>query len=171
MFLDLINLAKLRRAVIHALMLALLFLVQNLLGAYVAPLGVKAMFIPVAVVCVALFEGGIWGAMFGLAAGWFADMGFAENAVLFTVLFPVLGYLTGVFGKYVLRKALITALILSAAALLITAFCQMFPFLFFSGTKLGAVLKTGLLQVLWSLPFVFPIYYPCRAIAGQTLTE
>ena len=171
MLLDLINLAKLRRAVIHALLLAVLFLIQNLLGAYVTPLGVGAMFIPAAVVCVALFEGGVWGAMFGLAAGYFADMGFAENTVLFTVLFAVIGYLTGVFGKYVLRRAFITALVLSAAALVLTAFCQMFPFLFFSGTKIGAVLKTGALQVLWSLPFVPLIYYPCRSIAGHDLTE
>ena len=59
MLFDLINLAKLRRAVIHALMLILLFCAQDLLGSYVAPWGVKALFIPAAVVCVALFEGGV----------------------------------------------------------------------------------------------------------------
>lgn len=171
MLLDLINLAKLRRAVVYALFLALLFLVQNLLGAYVAPLGVHAMFIPAAVVCVALFEGGVWGAMFGLVAGYFADMGFAENSVLFTLLFSVIGYFTGVLGKYTLRKAFVTALVLSAGALLLAAFCQMFPFLFFKDTRIWPVLKTGLLQVLWSLPFIFVIYYPCRAIAGHEMTE
>lgn len=171
MLLDLINLAKLRRAVVYAILLLVLFLIQNLLVSYVALWGVRAMFIPVAVVCVALFEGGVWGAMFGLAAGYFADMGFAENTVLFTILFPVIGYFTGVLGKYTLRKAFITALVLSAAALMLAAFCQMFPFLFFEDTKIWPVLKTGFLQVLWSLPFIFVIYYPCRAIAGHEMTE
>lgn len=170
MLLDLINLAKLRRGVVYALMLVLLFALQNLLCSYIAPLGVKAMFIPAAVVCVALFEGGVWGAMFGLAAGYFADMGFAENTVMFTILFPAIGYVVGILGKYSMRKAFITALVLSAAALLLAALGQMFPF-FFRGTKLWAVVKTGVLQVLWSLPFVPVIYYPCRFIAGHDMTE
>lgn len=170
MLFDLINLAKLRRGVVYALMLVLLFAVQNLLCAYVAPLGVRAMFIPVAVVCVALFEGGVWGAMFGLAAGFFTDMGFAENTILFTVLFPVVGYAVGVLGKYSMRKAFITALVLSTAALLLAALGQMFPF-FFRGTNVWAVLRTGFLQLLWSLPFVPVIYYPCRSIAGHDMTE
>ncbi len=170
MFLDLINLAKLRRAVIHGLMLLLLFWLQDLLASYVTLGGVKALFIPAAVVCVALFEGGAWGAMFGLAAGFLADMGFAENSVLFTILFPLLGYTAGVLGKYVLRRAFITGLVLSAAALLLTALFQMFPF-FFRSSSFWAVLKTGVLQVLWSLPFAALIYFPCRSIAGQDLTD
>lgn len=170
MLLDLINLAKLRRAVVYGLFLVLLFAVQNLLGAYVSLWGVRAMFLPAAVVCVALFEGGVWGAMFGLAAGYFADMAFAENTVMFTLLFPMLGYFAGVLCKYTLRKALITALVLSAGALLLTAGAQMAPFLF-RGERFWPVLRTGLLQTLWSLPFVFAVYYPCRTIAGYDMTE
>ncbi len=170
MFLDLINLAKLRRALIHALLLILLFALQNFLGSYLAPWGVKAMFIPAAVVCVALFEGGVWGAMFGLAAGLMADMSFAENSVLFTLLFPAFGYAAGVLGKFTMRRAFITAFVLSAAALILSALGQMFPFLFRS-SSVWAVLKTGLLQVLWSLPFAVLIYFPCRSIAGQDLSD
>ena len=46
----------------------------------------------------------------------------------------------------------------------------MFHFLFFTDTRAWPVLRTGLLQVLWSLPFVAVIYYPCRAIAGRDLS-
>ncbi len=170
MFLDLIDLAKFRRALIHALLLVLLFWLQDLLASYVTLGGVKAMFIPAAVVCVALFEGGVWGAMFGLAAGYLADLGFAENTVLFTLLFPAMGYFAGVLGKYVLRRAFITGFVLSAAALILAALCQMFPF-FFRSSSFWAVLKTGVLQVLWSLPFAALIFFPCRRIAGQDLSD
>lgn len=170
MLFDLINLAKLRRAVIHGLMLLLLFWLQDLLASYVTPWGIKALFIPAAVVCVALFEGGSWGAMFGLAAGFLSDLGFAENTVLFTLLFPLMGYAAGVLGKYVLRKAFVTGLVLSATALVLSTLFQMFPF-FFRSSSFWAVLKTGLLQVLWSLPFAALIYFPCRSIAGQDLSD
>ena len=107
--------------------------------------------------------------MFGLAAGYLADMGFAENSVLFTLLFPAMGYFAGVLGKYVLRRAFISGFVLSVAALLLTTFCQMLPFIFRS--SFWAVLKTGIVQVLWSLPFAALIYFPCRRIAGQDLSD
>ena len=170
MLLDLIDLARLRRALIYLLLLLVLYFVQDLLLARVALWGVHALFIPAAVVCVGLFEGGVWGALFGLAAGYFTDMGLPDSVVTFTLLFPVFGFFTGVFGKYVLRKALITALVLSAAAFTLTAAVQAFPF-FFTGTRIFPIIKTAVLQVLWSLPFVFAIYYPCRSIAGRDLRE
>lgn len=168
MLLDLIDLARLRRALIYLLMLIVLFFVQDLLLADVSIWGVHALFVPAAVVCVGLFEGGVWGVFFGLAAGYFTDMGLPDSVVTFTLLFPVIGFFTGVFGKYMLRKALITALVLSAGAFILTAVVQAFPF-FFTGTRIWPLVKTMVLQILWSIPFVFAIYYPCRSIAGRDM--
>jgi len=170
MIFDLINLAKLRRAFVYGLMLLVLFLLQNVLLAGVAPGGVHALFVPVSVVCVALFEGGVWGALYGLAAGYFLDLGMADSTVLFLLILPIIGFFGGLLCHYVLRRGFLTALVLSGATLILTALCQMFPF-FFSGTRVWAVLRTGFLQALWSLPFLLIIYYPCRFIAQRDMTE
>lgn len=171
MIFDLIDLAKLRRAIIYALLLAAVFILQNLICSRVTLLGVRALFIPVAVVAIGMFEGGVWGGLLGLAAGYFCDLGFCENTVLFTVLFPAFGFFSGALSKYYLHKGFLTLLVLSAAALLIASGCQMFRFLFFVDTDKWAVLKTGFLQVLWSLPFAAVVYFPCRAIAGHGMRE
>lgn len=169
MLYDLINLEKLRRACVYTLMLVVLLLLQNVLLANLAPLGVRAVFVPVSVVCVGLFEGGVWGAMYGLAAGYFMDMGQSETTILFMLVLGVCGYFTGLLCRYELRRGLVTALVLSLGVLVICALCQMLPFLIFTDTSPWAVVRTGLLQVLWSLPFTFLIYYPCRYIAGHDM--
>lgn len=170
MLYDLINLEKLRRACVYALMLVILLLLQNVLLSNIAPLGVRAAFVPVSVVCVGLFEGSVWGAMYGLAAGYFMDMGQSETTVLFMLVLVVCGYFTGLLCRYELRRGLVTALVLSFCVLVICAACQMLPFLVFTETvRPGVVIATGVLQVLWSLPFTFLIYYPCRYIAGREM--
>lgn len=165
MLYDLIDLTKLRRAILYALLLAVLFIVQDLILSHVAILGVRALLIPAAAVAVGLFDGGLWGGIVGLAAGFFCDMGFAENTVLFTVMFACIGFFSGVLGKYLLRKGFLSYIVLCAAALAIVTFCQMFRFLFFTDTDAAAVWRTGLIQLLWSLPWAVPVYFPCKSIA------
>ena len=167
MLLDLINLSKLRRAILYALLLALLFLVQDLVVAHIAILGVRAMLIPAAVVAVGLFDGGLWGGFFGLTAGYFLDMGYAENVVLFTILLAAVGFLSGVLGQFLLRRGFFSYMVLVAVAMAVVTFCQMFRFLFFTGTDPAAVWRTGLIQFLWSLPWAVPVFFPCRSIADH----
>ena len=85
MLLDLIDLSKLRRAIVYALLLAGLFILQNLILSRITVLGVHALIVPAAVVAIGLFEDGLWGGMVGLAAGYFSDMA-TQNVALFTVL-------------------------------------------------------------------------------------
>ena len=167
--LDLIDLSKLRRAIVYGLMLAVLFVVQELLLRPVTFLGVRAMVVPAAVIGVGLFEGGLWGGLFGLAAGYFGDMGYTEQVVLFTVLFPTFGFFAGVLGKYMLHKGFVSYMVLVLLALSITALCQMFHFLFFVTTNNWAVLRTGILQILWSLAWAVPVYFPCKRIAARPM--
>ena len=86
MLLDLIDLSKLRRAIVYGLLLAGILLVQNHIAARIPVLGVRPLLIPAMVVAVGLFEDGMWGGMLGLAAGYFSDMAYADHLVLFTVL-------------------------------------------------------------------------------------
>lgn len=164
---DLINFNKLRRAVIYALLLALVMLFQDALLSELKILGVKSMFVPAMVVAVGLFEGGVWGGVFGLAAGFFCDMCYSENTVLFTVLFPLFGFLSGWMGAYMVNRRFFAYLVLCAAALCMTAFCQMFRLLFIVGADPAALCRTAALQVLWSLPLAVPLYFPPRSLSQK----
>ena len=167
MFLDLIDLNKLRRGVLYALFLLLVLIVQDMVLSHVTILGVRPMILPVAVTAVALFEGGVWGGVFGLCAGLLTDMNFSETTVLFTVVLTVIGFLTGAMAQFVLNRRFFSYLFVSLAALLLTALCQMFRLLVFQGADPIRLLLTAGLQTLWSLPFCIPVYFPCRALARR----
>ena len=167
MLYDLIDLSKLRRAILYALLLAVLFIVQDFVLSHIAVFGVRAVLIPAAVVAVGLFDGGLTGGLFGLAAGYFCDMGSADHIILFTVMLAAIGFFTGILGQFLFHRGFVSYIVLAAAALAIVTFCQMFRFLFFTDTDASAVWRTGLIQLLWSLPWAVPVYFPCRSIAGQ----
>ncbi len=169
MLLDLIDLSKLRRAIVYGLVLAGLVVLQSLFVSKIPLFGVRAMLVPAFVMAVGLMEGGPWGGFVGLAAGYFMDMGYAEQTVLFTVLFPVLGFFAGVLGKYMLHKGFVSYMALVLCAMCIITFCQMFRFLFLTDTSAWAVWRTGLLQVGWSLVWAVPINFPCRGIAARPM--
>jgi hypothetical protein len=161
---DFIDLGKLRRGILYAALLLLFLGFQDLLFSHVTVLGVRSMFVPALVVAVGLFEGGVWGGVFGLFAGLLGDWSFAENTVLFTVLYPVLGFFSGMLAQFVVNRRFFSYFLLSLAALALTAFCQMFRLLFVSGAHYTALLQTAGLQTLWSLPFTVPAYLACKTL-------
>lgn len=167
MLLDLIDFSKLRRAVVYGLLLLLVFAVQKLFLSCIPLFGVHPLVIPAVVVAIALFDGGLWGGFMGLVAGYFLDMGYTEHTVLFTILLPSIGFFAGVLGKYLLHRGFLSFLSLFIAALAIITFCQMFRFLVFTDTAVWPVWRTGLLQLLWSIPWAIPVYFPCKSIAGR----
>ncbi len=110
---------KTRRGVLYALYLIGALLVQNVILSHVALFGVRAMFLPALVVAAALFEGGWGGGLFGLAAGILSDLFFGSQSVLFTVLFPVMGFIAGFLplAKAVLVLLIVTMIAFSAMVL------------------------------------------------------
>ena len=182
MLLDLIDLSKLRRAIVYGLLLGGVLILQNLIVFRFTLFGIHAMMVPAMVVAVGLFEGGVWGGFVGLAAGYFTDLGYTDHVVLFTILLPALGFFIGALGKYMLQKGFVSYLVMTFAALALVAFCQMFRTLFLSGSDaetfrrlyyhgryIWIVLRTGLLQTLWSLVWAVPVYFPCKIIAASPL--
>ena len=167
MLYDLIDLSKLRRAILYALLLAALLILQDLVLSHITVLGVRALFVPAAIVAIGLFDGGLWGGLVGLAAGFFCDMGFAEHVVLFTLLLAAIGFFSGVLGQFLFHRGFFSYAVLCVAALAVVTFCQMFRFLFFVDTDVAAVWRTGLIQFLWSLPWAMLVYIPCKSIAGR----
>lgn len=171
MFLDLINLAKVRRAILCALTLAAVMFFQDVVLSHLVILGVRPMITPIAVVAVGFWNGGVWGGVFGIIAGIFTDMGLSNSSVMMTVIFPLIGFFAGALPMYFLSRRLMSFMSVSVAALALTAFCQMFRYLVFTDTQIWPLFLTALLQVLWSVPFVFAIYYPCRSFSRIDLNK
>ena len=182
MLLDLIDLSKVRRTIVYGFFLALVFILQNLILVHVPLLGVRPLLIPAAVTAIGLFEGGIWGGALGLAAGYFADRNCANYVVLYTVLLPTVGFFAGVLGKYMLHRGFVSFLALSFLTLAAVTFCQMFRFLFLAsedarqflslyleGPRSWPILRTGLIQIGWSLVLSLPLYFPCKFIAARPM--
>ena len=109
MFVDLFHTKKLRLALIYIAFLILVQFLQDTVLARLAVFGVKTLFVPAAITAVGFHEGGFRGGLYGLLAGILCDMTYAENTVLFTVLFPLLGFGGGLcaeshlLGLYVYR--------------------------------------------------------------------
>ena len=153
---------QIRRTVLYGLYLLLFLLLQNVVFSHIAPLGVRAMFMPALVVGVAVFEGGRTGGVFGLAAGIVCDLFFSSQRVLFTVLFPVMGFCFGLLADFYLNRRFFTYAVLSVTALFLSAFAQMFSLLVYQGQGSWALWRSAILQTLWSVPFIFPAYYICK---------
>ena len=171
MLLELINLTKLRKAFIYAGIVLLVLLVQNLILSNIRVFSVCPMIIPIIVVAVGFFETGVWGGVFGLVIGLVCDMTFNEAAVMFTVLFPIIGFLSGALAMFFMSRTITPFFFVSAAALLLTTICQMFRIFAFSGTNIVFVLIGGALQIVLSLPFIYALFYPCRKVSRLDLSK
>ena len=157
---DLIDAKKARRVLAYAILLFAALLVQNTVFSRIEFLHIKALFLPAVCVAVGMFEGGVGGAMFGLFMGFFGDMSYAENTVMFTALFPIIGFFAGFAETFFLNRRFWPFMAASLAALLFTGLCQAITAAIISGESLGGMLGTAGLQTVWSLPpaaVFFPI--------------
>ena len=159
MFLDLINLEKVRRAIIYSGMLIATFLAQSLILSRIPILGARAFIIPITVVAIGFFEGGVWGGVFGLIAGIFTDMSLDSSTVMMTIIFPVIGFFSGALPMFFFNRKLISFVCFCLVGMLITAVGQMAKYILFTGINPWALLLTAALQVLWAVPFIYLIYF------------
>lgn len=164
MWRDLIRKDRLRSILLLALYLALTLLAQNTLFARLRLWDVRVMILPALMVAVSMFRGPIWGGVFGIFAGFFADMGFPETMMLFLFLLPVIGYVSGMLSEHLLHRGIPAFLLMCLAAGLLTAAAQLFRLWAFHGTPLAPLLLTGLKQALVSLPFMIPFYFISKAV-------
>ena len=157
------------RALWYALFLLIFELLQELVFSRISILGVRPLLPPLLAAAVGLFEGGVWGGVFGLCAGLWMDGVSSDSVVLFTVLCPLLGFLAGFMTYFFMNRRFFSFFLLSAAFLCLIAFCQAMPHMVRNPSAWASLFLTGLLQTLWSLPFVPLAYFPVRRIAAADL--
>lgn len=163
---DLINLKKIRKAILYIVCLAVTLTLQGSFFSRISILGVKSMFVPVIIVAIGLFEGGMWGGVFGVIAGIFCDIASSDTTVLFTIVLAVEGFVAGLMGETLINRRFYSYVIVAVLALALLALCQIVPVWLYKGSALPPLLRTGALQTLWSVPFTVPAYFACKAIAG-----
>lgn len=158
-----VNKEKVRKGGAYFLVILLTLLIQNLLLPHITILKVHPLIIPAAAVAVGMFEGGTYGAVFGLFLGFFADMSFSENTVMFLMVMAAVGFLAGFAADFIINRTFPAFLAAALTALFFTTVIQMIRPLLTSSP--GPVLLTGLLQILWSMPFSALLYPIVRKIS------
>ena len=169
MLLDFINIEKVRRAIVWFGVLLLVLLLQNGILGPITVFGTHFFIAPVALCAMACCEGGVWGAVFGLFLGLFCDMYGNGPTVLLTVVFPILGFLSGAASAYLVNRRFFAFFFLTLAVCFVTALCQLFRFAVFGGSPVLPLLLTALLQTALVLPFTWLFYRPFRRISALEL--
>ena len=148
-----------QKVISFAVYMMLTLILQNMLLARIRPLGVCPMVLPAAAVAVGMFQGGVFGAVFALVMGIFADMAFVENTIMFTVLFPVIAFFTGLVSKFFINKRFVGFMGISVFALLITAIVQSMRVVA-ADAWAPVMIPVIVLQTLWSVPVAALVYLP-----------
>ena len=146
-----------KRVLRYALFMFLSLLAQTMVLNRFRILGVCPMVLPAVAVAVGMFEGATWGSLFSLLMGIFADMAFVENTVTFTVLFPALAFVSGFVSQFFINRRFFAFMGVAALGLLLTGLVQMLLTAARDAMSL-TMLRTVILQALWSLPFAALAY-------------
>lgn len=120
--------------------------------------GVTPMLLPLAAVAVAVLEGTVSGAGFGLGVGILCDAVYFNPDGAMTVGLCLLGVGAGALAQYVLRQNLLGCLLCSLLALLFIDGARVLVWLIGGKAALPALLSLAGREIAWSMVFVFPVY-------------
>jgi len=169
MLLEIIDVDKLRRGILYTVIMLITLMVQEMVLSRLSLFAVRALIVPIFPVVVGILQGGWWGMAFGLVSGVLCDCMFAETRVLFTLLMPFLGFMATAAERFLISRKLVAVFTASVCALLFTAAIEIMRMMVLYEASFAALIKTGLLQTLYSIPFIFALYFPCRALSRRSL--
>ncbi len=164
-FLEKINIGKL---ILYTAYLVLALIFQNTLFTKMRLAGICPLVLPAVAVAMGMFEGATWGPLFSLVLGIFADMGFVENRVFFTLLFPALSFAAAFIANYYVNRRFFAYMTVATLGLLLTGVGQALK-VAASDSFSMLMVKTIVGQTLWSLPFAVPAYFPPARLSRADL--
>ncbi len=153
---------KVRVILQYAVYMLLVMLLQSLLFSRISIFGAKGFIIPAAAVAAGLYLGGVRGAVFGIFLGLFTDMAFSETTVLFTLMFPIIGFGAGFASEFYINKSFPAFMIFGIAAIFLCGVIQMLHAMLVGTTELGPAIVTVLLQTLLSILPTALLYLPFK---------
>lgn len=147
---------------VYALALLLVVAVEIYVLPWFPILGTIPMLLPVAAVTVAVLEGPVAGAGFGLAVGTLSDALIPSPLPgAMTVALCLLGVGAGAAARYGVRQNLAGCLLCSAGALAAIDAVRVLGYWLLGGAGLPALLAIALPEILWSLactPVIYVIF-------------
>lgn len=134
-------------------------IVQTMVFSKVRPFSVCPMVLPAVAIAVGMFETPMFGCMFSLIMGIFADMAYVENTVMFTMLFPALAFAANLVSQFFINRRFIGYMGISVIAIAVTAAVQMLRVIATDGFT-PIMIIVIVLQSLWSIPPAILAYFP-----------
>ena len=120
--------------------------------------GVAPMLLPLAAIAVAVLEGTVAGAGFGLGVGILCDAVYFNPDGAMTVGLCLLGVGAGALSQYVVRQNLVGCLLCSLLALVCIDGVRVLANLLTGAAALPVLLSLAGREIAWSMVFVFPVY-------------
>ena len=155
---ELLEKINLNKVLKYTVFLFLTLMVQNMVLSHIRPLGVCPLILPAAAAAVGMFEGATWGPLFSLCMGYFADMSFVENSVFFLLVLPLLSLMSAFVSQFFINRRFFAFMGVALGALLVTGILQMIRTL--AGDSWSSdLLFVAVIQTLWSLPFSALTYF------------
>ena len=152
---------------LHAALLLTVYVFQGLIFPYLRLAGLAPLLLPIVSTGVAVYEGRFAGGVMGLFSGIFCDVSFNEPTMVFTVLLTLMGLLVGTLADTVITRGFATYFLCCVGVLIVSAFVQMFPIVFFEGVLPQQLFGTALWQTAYSLVFSLPIWFFVRALGKR----
>lgn len=143
----------------YGIYMMIALIIQNMVFARIRPVGVCAMALPSVAVAVGMFESPLWGVIFSLVMGIFADMAYVENTVMFSLLFPALAFAASFISRFFINKSFVGFMGISLMACLATAVVQMLRVIATDGFA-PIMLLVVILQTVWSMIPAILAYFP-----------
>ncbi len=167
MFVDLFHTKKLRLAFVYIVFMVFVQFLQDTVFAHFALFGVKMLFVPAACSAVGVHEGGFRGGLYGLLAGLLCDLTYSENTVLFTLLFPAVGFVSGLAADFLMNRSFPAYLVTVAACITGVGIVQLIGVLVVQPGAILHGLLIVVLQTVWSMPMAALLYFPAEQIASR----
>lgn len=155
---------KLLRGVCRLLLLLILYVLQTDVFTHLTFRGVCPLLLPLAAVGFGIFDGGLTGGLWGLAAGVLCDIS-AGYACTFTILLTFVGFFTGFLAEFVLARGFPSFFAVSIGTLLLAVLTELLPLLLAQRAELSLLAVSGLIRIVYSLIFVLPVYWGVRGIS------
>ena len=163
---ELLSQLYIKKILRYALYMFLALVMQNMLFTQLRPLGVCPMWLPAVAAGVGMFEAPGAGVAFGLIMGYFADMAFVENTVLFTIMFPAIAFGSALLSQFYINRRFLAFMGLALLAEILCAFMQLLATAVTDAFS-TEMFRTALLQIAWSFPFAALAYVPPAKWIGR----
>ena len=125
--------------------------------------GAGPLIIPVCVGIVAVYEGGVPAAVFGICCGFCLDSLSSGSIWAYTFFLAAAGWCVGETASYTSRGALLSCIVWSFAVLVTIAVCEVVYYGILGGA-LNVSVRLAVVQTLYSLLFSIPLCYIFRII-------